>query len=276
MPADTAMSEPGHGAGGLTADDVQELAAVHGPALYRFARSLGADSAAAEDLVQDTFLRAFQRRDQYRDGSAVGWLRRILHNIAVDRSRAGSSREIPVEVVEQRWSEDSYTVDAAIVVERAELRAELEDGLVRLPFIYRAAVVMHDVEGWTVQEIADASNIALPAAKQRLRRGRMMLVTALAAGAERRNAVEGVPMACWDARLLVSDYLDNELDESDRSRVEAHLADCPTCPPLYAALVGVQASLGRLRDPDSVIRPGLAKRLSERLDTAHLEPPTTA
>lgn len=268
-------SEPGNRADGLTAEDFQELAADHGPALYRFARSLGAGPAAAEDLVQDTFVRAFQRRDQYGGGNIGAWLRRILHNIAVDGSRAASRREIPVEVVEERWSEDSYTVDATVVVERAELRAELEDALVRLPFTYRAAVVMHDVEGWTVQEIADASAIGLPAAKQRLRRGRMMLVTALAAGVERRNAVEGVPMSCWDARLLVSEYLDDELGEADRSQLETHLADCPTCPPLYAALVGVQASLGRLGDPDSVIRPGLAQRLSERLHPSNLHVPTT-
>ncbi|MBW3609366.1 MAG: RNA polymerase sigma factor [Actinobacteria bacterium] len=122
-------SEPGNRADGLTAEDFQELAADHGPALYRFARSLGAGPAAAEDLVQDTFVRAFQRRDQYGGGNIGAWLRRILHNIAVDGSRAASRREIPVEVVEERWSEDSYTVDATVVVERAELRAELEDAL---------------------------------------------------------------------------------------------------------------------------------------------------
>ena len=209
-----------------------------------------------------------ERRHQYRGGNRGAWLRRILHHLAVDRSRARSSREIPVETVEQRWAEDSYTVDAATVVERAELRHELEDALVRLPFIYRAAVVLHDVERWTVRDIADAADISLPAAKQRLRRGRMMLVTALAAGAERRTAVKGVPMTCWDARLLVSDYLDDELDAPDRSRVEAHLAGCPTCPPLYAALVGVHGGLGRLRDPDSVIRPGLAERIATQLASA--------
>lgn len=218
--AATTMTEPDSAAHGLGTEDFHALVTGQAPALYRFARSLGADPDAAEDLVQHTFLRAFQRRHQYRGGNRGAWLRRILHHLAVDRSRAGSSREIPVETVEQRWAEDSYTVDAATVVERAELRDELEDALVRLPFIYRAAVVLHDVERWTVRDIADAADISLPAAKQRLRRGRMMLVTALAAGAERRTAVKGVPMTCWDARLLVSDYLDDELDAPDRSRVE--------------------------------------------------------
>lgn len=259
------MSEPTGGLRGFAPDEFSALVADHAPALYRFARSVGADAAAAEDLVQDTFLRAFERREQQHGTNTGAWLRRILHNLAVDRSRKPSSREIPVDVVEQRWSEDSYTVDAAIVVERAELRDELEDALVRLPFMYRAAVVLHDVDGWTVHQIADAADITLPAAKQRLRRGRMMLVTALAASAERRAVVRGVLMACWDARVLVSDYLDDDLDAADRALVEAHLQVCPTCPPLYAALVGAHAGLGRLRDPDSVVPPGLARRIMSRL-----------
>jgi RNA polymerase sigma-70 factor, ECF subfamily len=121
------------------------------------------------------------------------WLHRILHNLAVDRFRA--DREDATEDVEReveaRWHEDSYTVDAATVVERAETREELEDALVRLPVIYRAAVALHDGERMTMAKIADIQDVGLPAAKQRLRRGRMMLVDALAQGRERRVALRG-------------------------------------------------------------------------------------
>ncbi len=98
------------------------------------------------------------------------------------------------------------------MVERAETREELKAGLVRLPFIYRSAVVLHDVEGWTLTDIAEATGVDLPAAKQHLRRGQMMPVTALAGGVQRRAAFEGVvPLRCWDARRLVFDHLDDEL-----------------------------------------------------------------
>jgi RNA polymerase sigma-70 factor, ECF subfamily len=243
----------------LEPEDFETLVTAHWPRLQRMAMSLVRDRARAEDLVQDTFVRAFERRDQYRGGDVGAWLRRILHNLAVDRARR-SGRELLVDAVEEKWADDAYSVDAAQVVERAQLRAELEDALVRLPFAYRAAVVLHDVEGWTVREVAEAVGAGLPAAKQRLRRGRMMLVTALAGGAERRTALEGVPMRCWDARRKVSDYLDHALDQSERVALEAHLARCPTCPPLYASLVGVRSELGKLRDPDSVIPPDLAAR----------------
>lgn len=92
-----------------------------------------------------------------------------------------------------------------------------------------------------------------------------MLVSALARGAERRAALDGVPLSCWDARCEVSDYLDDDLPLERRVALERHIQACPTCPPLYAALVGVKAELGGLRDPDSVVPPGLAERITKAL-----------
>ena len=244
----------------------------HAGSLYRFALSITRDADLAGDLVQDTFLRAIERQEQYRGEAPLGsWLRRILHNLAVDRARR-SGREIIVEEVEDHWRHDAYTVDPARVAELTQTRQEIEDALVRLPFIYRVAVVLHDVEGWTVREIADLQDIGLPAAKQRLRRGRMSLVTALAEGAERRKLLTGVPMRCWDARQHVSDYLDGALDPPTAQLVEAHLETCPTCPPLYAALVGVRTHLGSLRDPDAVIQPDLEQRVRAAITRTRRSP----
>ncbi|NMM30010.1 MAG: zf-HC2 domain-containing protein [Cellulomonas sp.] len=117
----------------------------------------------------------------------------------------------------------------------------------------------------TVAGIADIQSIGLPAAKQRLRRGRMTLVSALAQGPERRAGTHRVPLRCWDARSRVSDYLDGELPVSDRVLVERHLEACPTCLPLYAGLVGARDALGALRDADTVIPSPLADRISELL-----------
>ena len=244
----------------MTTQFAEELQ-THAPALYRFALSISRDPDLAGDLVQDTFIRAMQRADQYRgDAPLRAWLRRILHNLAVDRGRR-ASREVIVEEVEERWREDEYTVDPAAVAERTETREELEDALARLPFIYRGAVILHDAEGWTVREISELQEISLPAAKQRLRRGRMALVSALADGAERRRNLEGVPMRCWDARQHVSDYLDGVLEDATARLVEAHLEICPTCPPLYAALVDAHESLSSLRDADTVIPPDIERRI---------------
>lgn len=248
----------------MTPDDlVAEI-----PGLYRFALALVRDPHLASDLTQDTLTRAIERSHQYRGDAPLGaWLKRILRNLATDRARR-SERELVVEDADAKWHDDDYTVDPADVIDHAATREELEDALLRLPFAYRSTVLLHDVEGWTVQSIADLDEVGLPAAKQRLRRGRMALVSALASGAERRVALKGVPMRCWDARQHVSDYLDGSLDPAVAAGVESHLERCPTCPPLYAALVGVHDAVGALRDTDAVVPPDVAERLRTHVTTA--------
>lgn len=252
----------------MVGQDIRHRLAPEVPGLLRYARTIVRNGEAPEDLVQETLLRALQRADTFREESSLStWLHRILHNLAVDCFRQGredATGDVEREVDEQ-WHDDSFTVDAALVVERAETRDELRDALLRLPVIYRTAVVLHDAEGMTVAEIADVHGIGLPTAKQRLRRGRMMLVSALAQGPERRDALQGVPLRCWDARSKISDFLDDELVASDRSLVERHLEACPTCPPLYAGLVGTRNALGTLRDADTVVPTPLAARINELL-----------
>jgi RNA polymerase sigma-70 factor, ECF subfamily len=235
------------------------------PRLVRLASHLLSDADVAEDCAQETIVGAWRRREQLRDPSALpAWLRRSLVNRIIDRSRRHHD-ELDIDAVEADWRDDSYTVMPERVLERAELRDELEDGLARLPVIYRLPVVLHDALGWTGAEIAAAMEIGLSAAKQRLRRGRMMLVSALAEDDARRQASLAQPMHCWRARRHVSAYLDGELDEATKLTVERHLESCPTCPPLYASLVGVRASLGGLRDPDTVVEEQIAGRIRGRL-----------
>jgi RNA polymerase sigma-70 factor, ECF subfamily len=239
------------------------------PWLVRLATRLVTDSDQAEDCAQETIVGAWRRRDQLRDSSALpAWLRRSLVNRIIDRSRRHHD-ELDVEAVEEDWRDDSYSVQPERVLERAELRDELQDALARLPVIYRVPVILHDAIGWTANEIADAMEIGLPAAKQRLRRGRMMLVSALASDDARRRASLAQPIRCWQARRHVSAYLDGELDDRTKGLVEGHLADCPTCPPLYASLVGVKATMGELRDPDSVVEDEIAGRIREELSAEH-------
>ncbi len=238
------------------------------PGLLRYARSIAGDPHRAEDLVQDTLVRALERAESFREEASLRtWLHRILHNLAVDTMRRQRHEVVAdwVELVDAQWRDDGFSLDAAQVVEAAETAEDLRDALIRLPYLYRSAVVLHDEQELTVEHIARIQGVSLPAAKQRLRRARMMLVSALAAGDGRRVEV-GVPLRCWDARSRVSDYLDGEVDGPQREMLERHLQGCPTCPPLYAALVGTRAALGRQgRDPDTVIPPGLAARIQELL-----------
>ncbi len=244
--------------------DVARKVAAELAGLYRYARSITANDADAEDLVGDTVVRALERAWQYRgEASLRTWLHRILYHLAVDRARH-HAHELSDADVEARWRDDAYSVDAAVVVERAESAAELRDALAHLPSLYRSAVVLHDAEGFTAAEVADVLDVSLPAAKQRIRRGRMMLVSALSRQEERRAANAGIPLSCWEAREQVSSYIDGELEDPERAALEAHLVGCATCPPLYQALVGATTSLGD-HDPDTVIPAGLADRVRRHL-----------
>ena len=239
------------------------------PGLLRYARSLTGDPGRAEDLVQEALTKALLSAEQFRgEASLATWLHRILHNLAVDaarRDREVPAQDVVADEVERRWRQDGYTVDAVEVTARAETRDGLLEALTHLPVIYRSAVLLHDAEGMTMAQVAAVQEVGLSAAKQRLRRGRMMLVSELARGHERRAALRGVPLRCWEARKQVSDYMDGELDPQVARRVEMHLEKCPTCPPLYAALVATTDALHDLsgRDPDTVIPPALIQRLTQ-------------
>jgi len=253
-------------AGATDADEFAGRLAAELPRLVGLATRLLSDADIAEDCAQETIVGAWRRRDQLRDASALpAWLRRSLVNRIIDRSRRRHD-ELDIDAIEADWKDDAYSVQPELVIERTELRDELEDALARLPVIYRLPVVLHDALGWTAAEIASSMDVGLPAAKQRLRRGRMMLVSALAASDGRREASLAQPMRCWQARRHVSSYLDDELDEALRTTVEDHLAGCPTCPPLYTSLVGVRATMGELRDTDAVVEDGIARRIRLRLE----------
>lgn len=250
--------------------DLMTLIVEELPGLRRYARTLAPDEQQAEDLVQDTVVRAIEKGATFEERSSLAtWLHRIMHNLAVDAARR--RRELPADLIdddgiEVLWRDDSYTVDSAAVVERAHDRAALQDALLRIPLMYRSAVVLHDAEGLPMSAVADIQEVGLSAAKQRLRRGRMMLITELSDGNHDRES--SVPMRCWDARKLVSDYMDDDLTQRERGLLEQHLSGCPTCPPLYASLVGVQAALTARRDPDDAVPSPVADRI-RTMDEKH-------
>ena len=141
------------------------------PGLLRYAQLLTRDAQAAEDLVQETVVRALERAGQFRGAASVGtWLHRIMFTRFVDETRRRRpdpvDEEALVQAVEADWRDDAYTVTAEVVLERAERREELLDALLRLPVPYRAAVVLHDVEGLTVAAVAEVQEVSLPAAKK--------------------------------------------------------------------------------------------------------------
>jgi RNA polymerase sigma-70 factor (ECF subfamily) len=151
--------------------------------LTRMAASMLADAAEAEDVVQESALRALRGREDFRSEADVcSWFQRICINTCREVARKRSSEQNRLEAArrEELWRDPGYSVDPEAVAVALESGARLRGALDSLTPDQRLAVVMHDLQGWKAREIAENSGLPLPTIKSHLRRGRQALVTLLA------------------------------------------------------------------------------------------------
>jgi RNA polymerase sigma-70 factor (ECF subfamily) len=153
--------------------------------LYRYALSLMHDAAEADDVVQETFLRAYRRLDSLRDPAALTtWLYRIATHICLDRLRQRTRRaplEVdadPADVAEV----DSDSPSLQQIVEQNEMSDCVQRYLDNLSDSYRAVILLHDLHGLTGPEMADLLGVSLATVKIRLHRARRKLQAQLEAG----------------------------------------------------------------------------------------------
>ena len=149
---------------------------AHVDRVYRLAYRLTGDDDAARDITQDTFIRAFSRLDGFRGESALGsWLHSIAFSVGMNAVRTAKRREARVTRID-----DGLGVAAAAYGAEPDLRERLAAAIDGLPDGYRAVFVMHDVEGYTHEEIGAALGIAGGTSKAQLFRARAKLRAQLA------------------------------------------------------------------------------------------------
>lgn len=155
-----------------------DAALPHIDAVTNLARNLTRTRQDAEDLVQETYLRAFERFDQYRGGSIRAWLATICLNLARSEGRRRSRR--PVEVLTDDFDAEAaagnVTADVTGRLDRAVLRAALDT----LPEPQRLCILMMDVAGYTAAETANALECPRGTVLARGHRGRRRLAQLLA------------------------------------------------------------------------------------------------
>ena len=136
-------------------------------------RLVGQAGARAEDLTQEAFVRAWQALPSFRFESAVStWLQRLAVNTALMELRARRSR--PLADDDEDALESLSTPDTA---GHAVLGRDLERAVATLPPRARAVLVLHDVEGWKHEEIAEELGMAVGSSKAELHRARGLLRT---------------------------------------------------------------------------------------------------
>ena len=149
---------------------------AHVDRVYRLAFRLAGDDELARDFTQETFIRAFERIGTFRGESRLStWLHAITTTVSLNGLRKVKrfrTRETALEAADG--------VAGGVRSAEPDLKTRLRDAIDALPDKYRTVVVMHDMEGYTHEEIADALDMEVGTSKAQLSRARAKLRETLA------------------------------------------------------------------------------------------------
>jgi RNA polymerase sigma-70 factor (ECF subfamily) len=167
-------------------EDFEREAVPHMDALYNFALKMTMDSDTADDLLQETYMRAFRFFDKFEIGTnCKAWLFRILKNTYINdyRKEAKSPDKVdyndiqnfyenikPSDVTTQHYEEDAF---------HSLLDDEISQALTDLPEDFRTVIILSDIEGFTYEEIAEFVDVPIGTVRSRLHRARKMLYSKL-------------------------------------------------------------------------------------------------
>lgn len=150
----------------------EKLYHEHVGRVYALCLRLVGDPTDAEELTQDVFVRAWEKLATFRGESAFGtWLHRLAVNAVLTRRRSDGRRSARVLMVEDLTVYDARSPRPAPAGERLDL----EEAMALLPEGSRTVFVLHEIEGYTHQEIADMTGRAEGTCKVLLHRARRML-----------------------------------------------------------------------------------------------------
>jgi RNA polymerase sigma-70 factor, ECF subfamily len=182
-----------------------ELSMEYMPALYSAALRMTRNASDAEDLVQETYLKAYRGFGGFSEGTNLkAWLYRILTNTYINSYRAKKRRP---EIADVEDVEDLYLYRRLSPDGNGELGRSAEDealdsfsdeevktAIESLPDAFRIAVLLADVEGFSYKEIAEITEVPIGTVMSRIHRGRRALQKALIGYAESRGLVASAPV----------------------------------------------------------------------------------
>ncbi len=140
---------------------IERFYRAHAAAVYAFLVSLCGDPIWAEDLMQDTFVKATRSMSGYRGGNPRSWLFSIARSVFIDDTRR--RREVPVDEIEERGVVDTDIVEL-ILIERS---------LSKLPERQRTALLLADMAGLSYAEVAESIGCSHAAVKVLIHRARV-------------------------------------------------------------------------------------------------------
>ena len=171
---------------GTDRSNFRELAIAELPAVYRMAYHWTPNEADAEDLVQETYLRAFKAEESFKLGEmgVRPWLLRILHNAFLSRVKRARlepvASEAAEELAERREEEADLAGQALADLDWEQVDERLKGAIQDLPQTYRTVFLLSAIEGLKYREIAEVLEMPIGTIMSRLFRARTMLLEQLA------------------------------------------------------------------------------------------------
>ncbi|MGQ3685714.1 MAG: sigma-70 family RNA polymerase sigma factor [Candidatus Loosdrechtia sp.] len=173
--------------------EFEDIAMKYLDSLYNMAMRLASNKEEAEDLVQETYLKAYRFFDTFQKGTNIkAWLFKILRNTFINKYRKtiNTPNELFYEDVETvnsglAYSKEDATEELSDTLEGkyADLNSLMEDDVKRaiesLPIEYREAILLSDVEELSYKDIAEITHVPIGTIKSRLNRGRKLLQKSL-------------------------------------------------------------------------------------------------
>ena len=161
---------------------LREIMQANNRRLYRLARGILRSDSEAEDVVQETYVRAFTHLDGFKGESALStWLSRIAINEALGRARSAKPHveldSVPEEALEAHIIRFpvSFAGDPERTMAQREIQRVVERAIDELPDVFRMVFVARVMEGMTIEETSDLLGVKPETVKTRLHRARTML-----------------------------------------------------------------------------------------------------
>jgi RNA polymerase sigma-70 factor (ECF subfamily) len=156
----------------------EEVIEALGPALRSYLERMVGDPELADDLFQEASIKIAAGLTRFEGRSTIKtWVFQIAHRVCIDHFRSSRGKQTVVEFLEEAHATPETEHDEAIVID--EMNQCIRDVIDSLPPEYRTALVLHDLEGLTGEEVADVSDCSLATAKIRIHRARSRLHAAL-------------------------------------------------------------------------------------------------
>ena len=162
---------------GSPADEFDQLMRGHVRSLYRYAYRWTGDVDQAEDLVQETLTRLFAEMPRLREIQALRpWAARIMYRIFVDWLRRANRSPVQFgsDGAEEADAPDE-SLDPALLAEQALQQEQIAEAWARLHEQHRVVLSLHEIEGYSLEEVANIIEVPLGTTKSRLHRARQSL-----------------------------------------------------------------------------------------------------